>query len=592
MRSIRLRLWLRYIAASYGLVLALALLAWRVPALNAFWLAAAIVALSLPMMLALWHARAVARLRALHELRPERWPYRWASLRMLGNLVATAVALLVTASVVLASPLFGAPEWVLICVAPLLLPAVRIAAERRLAPFFTLRLYSASRASAIARRVTVAALALVWVAWRSMSAVPPEAPIADVVHGLQSAWPDVPSAIVRTALDAGAWGQAVMAMMQHWSDAPLWKLLLAVVVFPGTLFGYAVFSLSGLALGVAEIRRTFAARLTAEDAPAPIGPAQVAVLAAIAAVGLMIVFSIVAHVESALHGEGRLLAVVPLPKCERIGGSVYRLETVATLQRYLAHFERQVAAQTQVACARLVDVDKAAAAGVEAYLDWYFSLGAEWTRLAAMLTGDVDALLAEKFSRMVIAGPAVAPLLAAAQDDQERIAAQIAVSRSQISDLLERNRLVLDESQCRPVTVVAANEWTPRLDNYRMRLAAGSGAALTVGAITAKITAKVMTKTTMKSAGKVLTKVAAKKALSQGTTMAAGAAIGSAVPGAGTLAGAAVGAAVGLAIGSAIDIGMLAAEEHFTRDDMRADLLAAVSETLRPYREALGCAAR
>ena len=62
-------------------------------------------------------------------------------------------------------------------------------------------------------------------------------------------------------------------------------------------------------------------------------------------------------------------------------------------------------------------------------------------------------------------------------------------------------------------------------------------------------------------------------------------------PGLGTAVGAVAGAVIGLAAGVSIDMAALSAEEKLTREDMRKDLLSAVSEALQPYRETFNCRA-
>lgn len=584
--------WLWPLAANYALLIGLWLLAKRVPGFSAPWLAAAVVVLALPGLLSLLHRNAVTRVKSLHQLVPDRWPYRWASYRLLGTLMAVVVGFAVAAGVVLASPLFGGADWAILFVAPIVWLGVRMAAARWLAPYFTRHVYSADVAARIARWITVVALGAAWIAWRLHAAEAPAAPLGETVYELQSAWSDVPSAIVRDSLDVGAWGQAIVAIMGRWSDAPLWKIALAAVLVPTTVLGYVVFAFSGLGLSAGEIRRTFARHLTAADVPPPVDVPQTAIVAATATVGLVVVLAGFVQLESVLQGQGRLFAVAPIPKCERIGATAYRLQTVETLQRYLAHFERQIAAQAQTGCSRLNEVERLAAVQVDQYLDWYFSLGAEWLRLAHLLAGNVENLLSDKFAQMVLAAPGVGPQLLAAQDDYDKMLGQVAVSRNQMLDLLDQNRLVLSESQCHAVTVIAANPWTPRIDSVRTRLVSASGAGLAVGVLSGRIAARAMTKTSMRAAGKVIARLAAKKAISQGTASAAGMALGSVAPGVGNATGAAVGLAVGTAIGLSVDMAMLAAEEHFTRDQMKADLLAAVAETLRPYRETFGCAGR
>jgi hypothetical protein len=165
----------------------------------------------------------------------------------------------------------------------------------------------------------------------------------------------------------------------------------------------------------------------------------------------------------------------------------------------------------------------------------------------------------------------------------------VIASRSAELNLLEKNRLVLSDKQCKVVKELSVSPSVGQLNAYKDRLITGSAAGVIGGAFGAKVTAKAISKVSMKAAAKVLVKAAAKKGVATIGGAAAGATIGSVVPGLGTAVGAAVGAAVGLAVGAGIDITMLAAEEKLTRADIKKELQSAVSETLRPYQTTFEC---
>lgn len=84
-------------------------------------------------------------------------------------------------------------------------------------------------------------------------------------------------------------------------------------------------------------------------------------------------------------------------------------------------------------------------------------------------------------------------------------------------------------------------------------------------------------------------KALAKRGLGMAGSAAAGALLGSVVPGLGTVVGAAVGALSGVTIGIGVDLGLLALEEKLTRSSMKAELQAAVRESLGPMRQTFDC---
>lgn len=186
------------------------------------------------------------------------------------------------------------------------------------------------------------------------------------------------------------------------------------------------------------------------------------------------------------------------------------------------------------------------------------------------------------------------PILAQLQADQQYLLDVAMAGRAGIGEVLARQRLVLDERQCRDVAPTAgAMPALPRFDDVRARLMASTAAGVAAGAFAGALTARAMSRATMQVAGRVLAKAAAKRGVSRIGSAAAGAATGavagSALPGIGTGIGAIAGVAAGLAVGASVDIAMLALEERLTRDDMRRDLLAAVDESLAPLRAAFEC---
>jgi hypothetical protein len=358
------------------------------------------------------------------------------------------------------------------------------------------------------------------------------------------------------------------------------------------VFSYVALSLSGLALPVTETRRILGKRLTADHSPPPVGAARAALWAAVASIVVLILFQALGVLDQHLRTADSPLAIRHLPECERIDGKVYALNTANALKAVIDQAQDQLAGHQAAACTKLVEIESLAARGVEQYLDWYFSLGAEWTRFATLLTGDIDLLLQAKFSEKVMSSPEIVQRLPAVQAAYEAQWALLVGARSSALDLLDRNRLVLDERGCKVIKESSVTPWTAQWESSKARLVSGSGAGLIAGALAAKATAKAMGKTTMKSAGTVLTKAMAKKGIGKAGAAAVGATVGTVVaPGLGTVVGAVIGAGVGLAVGVGIDMVALAAEEKLTREDMRKDLLSAVSESLQSYRETFECKA-
>jgi hypothetical protein len=324
-----------------------------------------------------------------------------------------------------------------------------------------------------------------------------------------------------------------------------------------------------------------------------VGQFWVIVNTAVATVVAISLFQLFGSLDHRLRAADSPLALKALPSCERIDGNVYALNTSAALTALLGETQKRMGGHQATACADLVAIEAEAAKGVDGYLDWYFSLGADWLRFAALLSGDVDVLLEAKFAQLVMARPDLTKHLPSVQNAYESQWAELVSIRARSLEILGKSSLVLDERSCKVVKDSSMNLLSLNMEESRSRLATGAGAGLITGALAAKVTAKAMAKTSMKAASKVLAKVATKKVLTKGASAAAGAAVGAAagsvVPFFGTAVGAAVGAGLGLATSVTVDMTLLMLEEKVTRDDMRKDLLKAVQESLQPYRVAFAC---
>lgn len=580
----------RFIALSHAFLAALWVASAQVPRMNALWLSLATCLLCAPMVAALWHQATVRRLIALHQFEPGRGLHRWGSRRALSMLMRTAVAIAVTAATLLQSVFFGALEWGLLLLTPWLVLLTRAAIDARVAGQFQLPVYARRWSFWATQGIVITMLVLAWVLARHVLSEAPSQGYAERVHTLQGGWADSPSALVRWSLDVAAWGQASLEVLGRWPGDARWRLLLAAVIAPLAVFAFIGMSMAGLSLPRGELRRTLGAALTAAESPPPIGRARAGLWAAGAITSALLLTYAAGVADSRLDRLASPFAIRPIGDCERIGGQAYLVNTAKALESLLAQGQDELAGVQRAACARLDEVEAIAAKGVDAYLDWYFSLGGEWSRLATMLTGDIDVLMQIKLTQLVGSDSQSARLFAALQIDHAQQSSRLLAVQGRAQSLLEKNHLVLDERDCKAVATVAENPLLAQLHVQQTKLAAGASAGLAAGAFAAAVTAKAMAKVSAKLALKVLTKAATRKAAGGAGGAAAGAAIGTAVaPGVGTAVGAAIGAGVGVAIGAGIDMAVLAAEERLTRADMKRDLLGAVSESLQPYREAFNC---
>lgn len=224
--------------------------------------------------------------------------------------------------------------------------------------------------------------------------------------------------------------------------------------------------------------------------------------------------------------------------------------------------------------------------GVDAYLDWYFTVVGEYQRLAAVAAGDFAALMATQLDRHLFADTGLADWLedtyAALDADAEQHLAALA------DDLGGRLRYAAAASDC-TAELAGGGSATDRpggaldleRDAQRAGTAAAAGAA--AGALTAKLlskqvagalAAKLAGTKTFQTAAALAGKVAAKKGGSSlASALGATALCAPSGPWA-VLCGIGAGAATWLAV----DKALVEIDEARLRAEMRADLLAALDE--------------
>ena len=281
---------------------------------------------------------------------------------------------------------------------------------------------------------------------------------------------------------------------------------------------------------------------------------------------------------------------------ERIDDHHYRQGTI----EQLASARAAAAAAVGVAAERFQrEVDAAferlEGEAVGEYLDWYYSLPAEYGRIGMMLRGRLQDYLTEKARETFqqekwYRGVETAFERMLSVDAEARAAYERAVR-----DILDQNRVDPSEHAAFEVTLTTALEDIVRPSLHQdvipaahrlatAGVAGGAGSAAAGGitfVIVQKVTAKVLGKQVLKLAAKAPLKAAVGK-LAGGA--AAGAAIGSLVPAAGTAVGAVVGGVlVGASIGVAVDGALLELEEALSRDDFERELVTAVQQARREF---------
>ncbi len=358
--------------------------------------------------------------------------------------------------------------------------------------------------------------------------------------------------------------------------------------------------LSVVLLPRAEWRRVFGPLWDEREVPL-LTPRRLAVACALFTfVTLFIAVPLLSSVETEVRARPELQQAFAGARLrvERIGEEYFAPGTIAALER-----ARRVAlARLEVSTAELRQKTDAAflamAGNVDVYLDWYYSLGAEYARIGHLLAGDLEGYMARKFAETLAQEESLRAVEDALAASLVSSAEASALYERLVAGLMSQNQLDVTDQRIDVVQTIALTDVLvppahAELLGVQSRLLASTGGAVAGvvgGAIAGKLVAKVVTKSTFKLAAKAAAKLAASKAagtsVGAGAGAATGGAIGSVVPGVGTALGALIGGVIGgIAVGVGIDYALIEFEEAVGREAFRNELLLALAEAKREYLE-------
>ena len=229
---------------------------------------------------------------------------------------------------------------------------------------------------------------------------------------------------------------------------------------------------------------------------------------------------------------------------------------------------------------------------VDDFLDWYYSLSAEYARILHLAAGSAGVHFSEKLAYHLKTEAHFDALrgragrLAQAENDAGEQLHKI----SRI--LIRQNRIHPDENAAVEVSrSIITTDLPDHGDQIGFGVRMGSASAASAGGLLAggcagrAITAGVVRKTGARAAARVVFRFGGARVAGKGggasAGAAAGAAVGSVLPGAGTAAGLVAGGAIGAVAGGLLaDRALLAAEESMSREAFRTEIVGAI-EALR-----------
>ncbi|MDR2339843.1 MAG: hypothetical protein LBF40_06910 [Deltaproteobacteria bacterium] len=223
-------------------------------------------------------------------------------------------------------------------------------------------------------------------------------------------------------------------------------------------------------------------------------------------------------------------------------------------------------------------------ANVDGYLDWYYSLPAEYARLLTMVLGEVEEYMAFNMEKRLGEG-------VDAQGITTALARLYAISQSvDINGLKERYRY-RGPVNTKPMLVIDSKKINPLGDApffvpFQQRRIVSGISGLTAGLVARyqvkKLVEKIARKLFFKTASKALVKMAVSKtgtyAASAATGSMGGAVVGSIFPGIGTGIGAVIGGIVGVGTAFVADKLLLSLEESINRREFKESIVSSIEE--------------
>jgi hypothetical protein len=356
--------------------------------------------------------------------------------------------------------------------------------------------------------------------------------------------------------------------------------------------------LSCFLIPAVEYRRVFGP-LSEADSPPPTTPQRVAAITAVGVfVALFLYLPTFAFLENWVRQHPELAQAREsakfwaVPRLEQIGNDYFQTGTIEQL-----HQARLTAlGKVELSLVQLeAQVDRAfdlTEANVDLYLDWYYSLPAEYMRIVKLLVGEMETYMAQKLAEHLLEGEPFKNLEIALQNAIEVHGAAIREYQETAQEIMVQNRVeISQDARFQIVHQMSLHEaWHLLTHSDLIALKARLGIATGVSAVmVTTITSKVAGKSIFKGAAKTMAKIAAGKAAGTAGGATAGGAIGFLIGGPlGATVGGVTGAAFGVAAGLTVDKMLLVLEEAVSREEFKQEIITAIGEAKAELKAGLG----
>ena len=539
---------------------------------------------AVPVALSGGYSSAVNQIRTLSYYKEGGRAHRFLSQRLLRTLIWVILALVTTFITLIQFATYTAIEWVALTIAiplywvchtniykfftselkkPFVTTSLTITWARVLCPLFMLCVYGL----------------LLWI----FSGVTTYESLSSALAAKRVGLPDqAGSQIVQMALRSSTLADGVKSYaVGHLSYFGNYLPPLITALGSYVVFFNACTSLSCFSIPSHEMRRVIGP-LSDEDVPPPIPRRQTFITSAVVTfVAFFVYLPIFAKTEAWVKGHPAVLETIGAleKQVEKIDGAIYSPGTIdkIDLAKAVALGKLNVSRATMEG-----QVDRAfdrMEQNVDGYLDWYYSLTAEYERLRKLLTGEIESYMEQKLTEHLQKGDSFKFLsdgLSAASSTYTAVMDEYRIS---VEEILKANQLDGEIKKTVAVSTTSMKEIYSvpvHLDAVSLTTRATGGAVGAVGAgIGGAVTAKVIGKGIFKAAAKAVAKMATSKTATVILGSVAGGAIG--IPGGpgGVAAGGVLGAAVG---GVAADAVLLKLEESISREGFKREIVTAIRD--------------
>lgn len=545
-------------------------------------------ALSLVLALAATYSHTVRRTVKQHELKDGGRLSRLNNGRILCLAAAFVLAALCVAGLMLKTPHWDWPLWCLVAGAAALYPAVYRLMDKTLRGEFR-EPYRVRHAVKLSNLVVLAVLLAGYAVLYLVQPAPNFESASDAFLAAGQPFENSPSAL---AADIGKFaalsdGLAAFAVSKA-AGISSWLYVVLELVVNASAFAALAGLLGTCALELRELKRSFLP-LAPDGAQSPDSRIVGRYVAAACILPTLLVaaFLIADHRVSEISKTQEYTAVesfvrdqVGLAVCV-LDGTYYDWQAVQDLVAETTERSQRLSQEAAATLVPLINASfDARVANVDAYLDWYYSLPADYERLATLITGTTEEFVQQQFTDIIEQGVddtelerQLANYTGQATALRQEFVARLA--QYEVTGVPEWLITVKDVTAADLIDQSLAPAW--ELIEAGTRLGAGVGA----GVVANKVAQKAIR-------SEVLAKVVKKI----GETLAArgvGAATGGAVGAIGGPLGTAIGIAAGTAVSIGVDYGLVKLDELQNRESDRQELVDAIEEGRTDMLAMVGC---